>query len=249
MAARGGSRNRLGPARPGRSGARGSAGAATGAAPTDAPGTRAGPATVDEPLPLTGSPSNGPASAVGAGAAPGTGALAGLVPGDRCRDSDGGLVQLSRELQDTLLETGNISARQRLSLDTGALARSPWPPAWGGGQPPARCGGLATGNVILVLSDCTDRPWQGGGSQRPVRWGRTAPVAILQPLPSDSGPEPSSHHGRAVVSVSKGAPNSGLAFLPFDDLASPPVGAVAVPSWKSDPPGSGVGLTSSPAPG
>jgi tetratricopeptide (TPR) repeat protein len=150
--------------------------------------------------------------------------------------------QLTREFQDMLLETGIFRRVTIWSLDTGNPRRVTVTPGTvmapgRGGQPPGAVPRAGNRHVILVLSDCTGAAWHGGAARNALSaWGRTAPVAILQPLPERlwSRTGAPTTVGR-LVSGSRCAPNSDLTFFPFDDLASPPDGAVAVPVLEIRP--------------
>lgn len=92
-------------------------------------------------------------------------------------------------------------------------------------------------HLLLVLSDCVGGPWHDGRmSALLARWGRRAPVAILQPLPerlwSRTGLSP--RPGR-LFAPRAGAPASAYSFEPTLRRRRPPAGSVLVPVLEVDP--------------
>ena len=113
--------------------------------------------------------------------------------------------------------------------------------------------------VIFVVSDCLGPLWRSGAAQRQLAdWGRSQPVAILQPLPqrlwahSHSRPAPVSLRARRP-----GAPNAQLACYGRAPTAAPARDVVPVPvlelstdwlaTWSSMVSASGTSAVSSMA--
>jgi hypothetical protein len=92
-------------------------------------------------------------------------------------------------------------------------------------------------HLVLVLSDCVGAPWHDGRMSRLLgRWGRRAPVAILQPLPerlwSRTGLAPLP--GR-LFAPRAGAPASAYTFSSARRRRRLPHGSVPVPVLEIDP--------------
>jgi hypothetical protein len=92
-------------------------------------------------------------------------------------------------------------------------------------------------HLVLVLSDCVGAPWHDGRMSRLLgRWGRRAPVAILQPLPerlwSRTGLAPLP--GR-LFAPRAGAPASAYTFSSARRRRRLPHDSVPVPVLEIDP--------------
>ncbi|MGV9315658.1 NaeI family type II restriction endonuclease [Streptomyces sp. NPDC003691] len=132
---------------------------------------------------------------------------------------------LLRELHHVIGQTGAFRGIQLLELtENGRLRRSP------GGRPagsPPRDGRSAA----LILSDCGGPQWYPGSEASAEwyrtlsRWGRSMPVAVVQPLPERLWRRTALPSSAGLLTArGQAAPNSTVRFKPFDPSGGSPAG-------------------------
>ncbi|GAA4388172.1 hypothetical protein GCM10023088_61230 [Actinomadura verrucosospora] len=123
----------------------------------------------------------------------------------------------------------------RLDADGGALVLRTGSSPAGPGRSPDELIDPTHRRVVLVFSDCIGPAWGDGRAAAVVeRWARSAPVAILQPLPQRLWWRCATAVEPVWLGAQRaGAPNARLAVRPREESAVPP--GVAVPVMELEP--------------
>ncbi|TYC17376.1 FxSxx-COOH system tetratricopeptide repeat protein [Actinomadura syzygii] len=123
----------------------------------------------------------------------------------------------------------------RLNADDETLVLRTGEASSGPGRSPDELIDPTRRRVVLVFSDCIGRAWGDGRAAAVLeRWARTAPVAILQPLPQRLWWRCAAPSEPVWISADRaGQPNDRLTVRPRGGLGVPP--GVAVPVMELEP--------------